>query len=197
MIDLPDYERATNAAYNVLKDYDGTFPEIKVFYFISKFSNIRICYYSYAAAKIGITHNDFTYKYASSEHGFTVADYDNNRFLIYYNNLKDRSTIKFTLAHELGHIVLGHKEDNEVANKEANCFARNFICPIPIIDGLSLETVSDYAKCFHISEPMAIACVGNRKSDEYYITKNNYNLIDEKLYCYMVGCTPAQLYGYA
>lgn len=39
--------------------------------------------------------------------------------------------------------------------------------------------------------------IGGKGSDEYYITARNYNLIDEKIYCYMVGCTPAELYGYA
>lgn len=197
MIEFPDYKRATNAAYDVLQYYDSTFPEIKVFCIIRKFTNIKICPYSNAAKKMKITHNEFTYQYASSEYGFTVADYYSNKFLIYCNDLKDDTTIKFTLAHELGHIVLGHTEDNEITNKEANCFARNLLCPIQIIDGFQLETVSDYIECFHISEPMAKASIGNKKSDEYYITAHNYDLIDEKIYCYMVGCTPEELYGYA
>lgn len=196
MIDYPDYKLATNAAYYVLQDYEGKLPEIDVFYILSKFKNIKLCSYSNAAKKMGVTHNEFTYEYASSEHGFTVADYNNNRYIIYYNDWKDETTIKFTLAHELGHIILQHKKDNQIAKKEADCFARNLIYPIPVSDGLSLKSVSDYAKCFHISEPMAIACIGNRKSDQHYITKNNYDLFDEKVYCYMSGCTPAELFGY-
>lgn len=196
MIEL-DYRSATNAAYNVLQYYDGTFPEIKIFCVIKKFSNIRICPYSIVAQRMRVSLKDFTYQYTSSEHGFTVADYRKNRFIIYYNDQKDGKTIKFTLAHELRHIILRHTDDNETANREANCFARNILCPIQIVDNLQLKTISDYIECFRISEPMARAAIGNKGSDEYYITARNYNLIDEKIYCYMVGCTPAELYGYA
>ncbi len=195
MIDFPNYERATNAAYYVLQDYDGKFPEIDIFHIINKFENIFLCSYSKFAEKLDATHNEFAYNFASSEHGFTIANYNKNKFIICYNNWKDETTIKFTLAHELGHVVLKHKADNQTARKEADCFARNLLCPIPVSDGFSLESVSDYAKCFNISEPMAIACIGNRRSDKYYITNNNYNSIDEKVYCYMSGYTPAELYG--
>lgn len=197
MIEFPDYRRATNAAYDVLQYYDGTFPEIKILTIIKRYPNIKICSYSCAAQKLNVSHSEFTYQYASSEQGFTVADRPNNRYIIYYNDFKDTTTTKFTLAHELGHIILGHTNDNEIADKEANCFARNLLCPIQIIIGFQLETVSDYTNCFHISEPMAVASICNKKSDEYYITKQNYDSIDEKVYCYMVGCTPAELYGYA
>lgn len=196
MTDCPDYKRATNAAYNVLQNYDGKFPEIDIFNILKMFNNVRLCSYSRAAEKIGITHNEFAYQYASSEHGFTAAKYSNNRFIIYYNDWKDETTVKFTFAHELGHIILRHTEDNHVSKKEADCFARNLLCPVPVSNGFNLETISDYAKCFRISEPMAAACIGNRKSDEYYITTHNYNLIDEKVYCYMADCTPMELYGY-
>ena len=175
MIEFPDYRRATNAAYDVLQYYDGTFPEIKILTIIKRYPNIKICSYSCAAQKLNVSHSEFTYPY----------------------DFKDTTTTKFTLAHELGHIILGHTNDNEIADKEANCFARNLLCPIQIIIGFQLETVSDYTNCFHISEPMAVASICNKKSDEYYITKQNYDSIDEKVYCYMVGCTPAELYGYA
>ena len=67
-----------------------------------------------------------------------------NRFIIYYNDDLSAHWIRFTLAHELGHIflehhqkagtdILGHtfipKEDYEEYEKEANVFARNLLSP--------------------------------------------------------------------
>lgn len=197
MIDFPNYERATNAAYIVLQNYNYVFPKIDVGYILSLHPNIKMCSYSKAAKKMGITHNEFTYYYASSEYGFTVADYNKNRFIIYYNDWKDEKTLRFTIVHELGHITLEHETDNETTNREANCFARNLLCPVQIVKEYQLSTAQDYMKCFDISEPMAKAAIGNFKSDMYYISNDLYNNINDKIYCYMTGCTLVELYGYA
>lgn len=197
MTDFPDYERATNAAYNVLQNYNYIFPKIDVYYILDKYKNIKLCTYSKAAKNLEVTHNIFAYDIASSEYGYTVAKCINNKFIIYYNNFKDETTIRFTLMHELAHIILQHTEDNDIANKEANCFARNILCPIQIIDEFKLSTVKDYVECFNISEPMAKAAIGHLKSDSYYISKDLYNRVNDNIYCYMTGCTLAELYGYA
>lgn len=197
MIDFPDYERATNAAYNVLQNYNYVFPKIDVGYIISIHSNVKMCSYSKVAKRLGITHNKFTYYYASSEYGFTVADYSKDRFIIYYNDWKDEKTLRFTIVHELGHIILKHKVDNETTNREANCFARNILCPVQIVKEYKLSTPHDYMECFGISEPMAEAAIGNFESDMYYISNDLYNNINDKIYCYMTGYTLSELYGYA
>ncbi len=196
MIDFPDYERATNAAYYVLRNYNYKFPEVDIRYILFTRPNIKICSYSTAAKRFGISHNGFTYNFASSEHGFTVADYDNDRFIIYYNDWKDDKTIRFTMAHELGHIVLRHHEDNDVENKEANCFARNILCPIQVVRDFHLLTPKDYVDCFSISMPMAKAAFANLSSDMHYIEKNLDEQVDENLYRYMAGYTDEYLYEY-
>ena len=82
--------------------------------------------------------------------GATIEN--NGRYLIVYNKnqaVKDR--IRFTLAHELGHIFHRHHQElgveilqrlwvekslYDVMEDEANCFARNLLCP-----ALSVQTV--------------------------------------------------------
>ncbi len=75
--------------------------------------------------------------------GATIAE--ERGFLIVYNDVQpSRERIYFTLAHELGHIFLGHHQElgtdrirrfwvekplYEVLEDEANCFARNLLCP--------------------------------------------------------------------
>lgn len=75
--------------------------------------------------------------------GATIAK--NGSYLIAYNkDVTPRERIRFTVAHELGHIFLHHLEElgvpilqrinvnkllYEVMEDEANCFARNLLCP--------------------------------------------------------------------
>lgn len=90
-----------------------------------------------------------------SSDGFTI--YDGINFIICYNKLR-KKRIKFTLAHELGHIILGHffqtpssilvPGENSDFEKEANIFSRCLNCPAPVLTALELlfglEAVKEY-----------------------------------------------------
>lgn len=179
----PDYGRATNSAYEFLISQNVDLPFIDVFELIMSLTNVKLHTYSECAAKCGCSTEYFKRHYASSEHGFTITD--GNKSIICYNELKDEKTIKFTIPHELGHIVLKHKEDDTVANKEADCFARNILCPIPIVDKYGLSTKTEYTHFFGISEIMAEPAILYYPNDSYYITESNYaklrNMIDARI----------------
>ena len=192
----PDYKYATNVAYDELSYYNGNFPQIDILELLAEAGDIVVKTYSQAARYLKCSHNEFAYNIAQSEFGFTVSDLKSGNHIIYYNDLKDEKTIRFTLAHELGHIRLEHKEDNEVADKEANCFARNILCPVQLVKGFNLATVEDYVECFGISVPMAEASLAHFKSDFYCITNRNYRIVDSKVYTYMTGYGLSELYGY-
>ncbi len=73
-----------------------------------------------------------------------------DRYLILYNEERtDHLRFRFTVAHELGHIFLGHHEEAGttgpisagstlygVMEREADCFARNLLCPAPAVKEL-------------------------------------------------------------
>lgn len=76
-----------------------------------------------------------------------------NRKTIFYNNDKVNSLrrIRFTLAHELGHIIL-------VTNNEdlADVFASNLLAPRPIVYALkNLRTADKIASFFNVSIAVA------------------------------------------
>lgn len=192
---LPDYSRATNAAYNVLRTYTGPYPQIDIFKVIADLPDVTAHTYSDVARKFGMTLHQFL-DIVSSEYGFTFYDQMSRRGIILFNDLKGECTIRFTVAHELGHIILGHTQDDDIARCEADCFARNFLCPVPLRNGFNLATVEDYCDCFNVSEPMAQVTLNLNKSDNYYITKSNYDNVDNNAYCYLSGFTLAELYGY-
>lgn len=194
MTDRANYKLASNAAYKVLENYNGNLPQIDVFKIIKSYKNIRLLTYSDAATKQRCDFSEFIQN-VPSFHGFTISDKHLNKHLIFYNESKNNTTIRFTLAHELGHIILQHDEDNAVSNKEANCFARNLLCPVPIAREFSLQTVKDYISCFEISEPMAEVSLDYKLVDFDNITQYNYQMIEDKLYEYFWGYTLPELYG--
>lgn len=80
----------------------------------------------------------------SSAQGTTMRNGQYNQFIIFYNDHKDKNINRFTIAHELGHILLGHFDEQSasilskteikpdlytVFENEANCFARNLLSP--------------------------------------------------------------------
>lgn len=181
MFSFPNYEYATNAAYDILQQYDGYFPQIDIYKIFDNMKNVKIYKYSEFSKRFNIKAYDFEHLIAPSEYGYTIFDKKKNKWLLHYNEIKSEETIRFTLAHELGHIVLNHTNDNEYNDREANCFARNILCPLPIRDMYNLKTPLDYCECFFISQPMAVATIANYKSDSYYISKYNYMVTQNKL----------------
>lgn len=133
MIDCPDYRRATNRAYTVLNDLHISKYPIDIYHIIDCYMNIRVIPYSLLCIRRGITWNALM-NLNVSEKGFIVKR--GELFLMFYNDTLDDEIIRFTLAHELGHYSLDHQEDNEATDKEANCFARNILSPVPIRDYL-------------------------------------------------------------
>ncbi|MCM1335737.1 MAG: ImmA/IrrE family metallo-endopeptidase [Bacteroides sp.] len=190
----PDYNLATNKAYETLKLYYGSFPKINVYEIIRSCPDIRLHPYTEVANRFNLSYFDFL-RHVESDHGFTIYNKTKNVWIICYNNFKDEYTLRFTLAHELGHVVLKHEEDNEIARCEADCFARNLLCPVPLREGLGIKTVSDYCNCFGISEHMASITKEYESNDSYYITKENYNMVNQNIYGYFLGYTPKYLYG--
>ncbi|MCM1062339.1 MAG: ImmA/IrrE family metallo-endopeptidase [Eubacterium sp.] len=190
----PNYSFATNAAYMVLKNYMGPYPQIDIFKVVSDLSNVSIHTYSETSKRFDMTISQFL-NVATSAHGYTVYNATSKKGTIYFNDLKDECTIRFTVAHELGHIILDHTQDNAVARSEANCFARNLLCPVPLRDGFHLKTVQDYCECFNISEYMAKITRDWYSNDNYYISKENYNFINDRSYVYISGYTLSELYG--
>lgn len=81
---------------------------------------------------------------------FTVQD-KNNNFLICFNSQNNRQRIRFSIAHEIGHIVLGHLYKNEKLEKEANMFAARILMPMILIKELDLTNSEELAKLCDVS----------------------------------------------
>ena len=84
-----------------------------------------------------------------SEDGFTMK-YD-GLWYIFYNDKKGYGRINNTLTHESGHIVLNHSSESDLAEAEANFFAKYAIAPPVLIHELGLKDYTEVYDRFDIS----------------------------------------------
>ncbi|WP_217596315.1 ImmA/IrrE family metallo-endopeptidase [Cohnella sp. GbtcB17] len=126
----------------------------------------------------------YRYSQLAELHGKTIQDIcdacqtedacalrDGDTFIIMYNDtIENPNRIRFTLMHEIGHILLGHlsdfgetqfnrgglsKSEYETLEREAHGFARNALAPPFIISQLTGKfnryVIDDISLCFMIS----------------------------------------------
>lgn len=102
----------------------------------------------------------------TDEDGISVMH--NNTPIIIVNSNKKVSTarMRFTIAHELGHIILGHVGKYELVNREpspsdnpieteANIFASRLLSPACVLWGCNVKTPEDIMKLCEISHQAA------------------------------------------
>ncbi len=174
MISTPDYYKATNMAYITLQALNITTLPITITSAITRFPYLRIVPYSKFCKFHKINWGEFMSTNVS-ERGFIYRE--GKKAIIYYNDREKTEIVRFTLAHELGHYMLRHVDENSATDKEANCFARNFLCPIPITDHLRLNTVEECCNVFDISPVAAEVVLDKRKLDRLNASNNAYQNI--------------------
>lgn len=90
-----------------------------------------------------------------SEDGFSVEK-NKGEWYIYYNDVKDYGRINNTIMHEVGHIILDHSEDSELAEKEVKFFAKYALTPPVLIHKLNLDCPEAISDIFEISYQAAL-----------------------------------------
>jgi Zn-dependent peptidase ImmA (M78 family) len=140
------YKNARNASWQCLIDYNiSSLPVIVTE--IAKKSNITV---------IDNSTVDFLSK---GQSGATI--YQDNHFYIVYKDSESSHRCRFTIAHELGHIFLGHLlvgvpkyrtfDINDDAESSANVFARDLLAPACVLHELGITAAKDIAKICNIS----------------------------------------------
>jgi Zn-dependent peptidase ImmA (M78 family) len=89
-----------------------------------------------------------------SEDGFCV--FRNNQWTIFYNDEKQYGRINNTMLHEIGHVILEHTEDSELAEKEVKFFAKYALVPPVLVHKLKIDTPEDIEEIFNVSYEAAI-----------------------------------------
>lgn len=98
---------------------------------------------------------------AQSEDGFCLLLEDGEKPLIYeqwyilYDDTMPVKRIRFTIMHEIGHIVLEHLETSDLAEAEANFFAKYSLAPPPLVNQVSPEDYLELGREFNLSNQCA------------------------------------------
>ncbi len=89
-----------------------------------------------------------------SEDGFSVLK--NEKWTIFYNDEKQYGRFNNTIVHEIGHIVLNHTEDSELAEKEVKFFAKYALVPPVLVHRLKIDNPEDIEQIFNVSYEAAV-----------------------------------------
>lgn len=143
------YKNARNASWQCLIDYKIDKLPINVVG-IAKQANIKII------------KNIDVGELQPSESGASILDGDGKQWYIIYDSENTIQRCRFTIAHELGHIFLGHELkkgyhartfniDKPNVEYEADVFASRLLSPACVLWGLNLHSAEEIAKVCNIS----------------------------------------------
>ncbi len=146
-MDYGKYKQARNASWQCIIDYKINSLPVKTSTIISQSENIKLC------------KNSLADMLPDGKSGMTV--YKNGVFYIVYNDLDSSARCRFSIAHEFGHIVLGHVMINtpsyqifSISNDEesaANVFARDLLAPACILHEIGALSVEQIKRVCDIS----------------------------------------------
>lgn len=146
-MDYGKYKNARNASWQCLLDYNINKLPVVVTDIIKKSDNISL------------VKNREVNVLSENVSGLTIVD--NNKFIIVYKDNESSKRCRFTIAHELGHIALGHLIVNHITYRtfaiqndnesSANVFARDLLAPACVLHELQVLTANEISKLCDIS----------------------------------------------
>ena len=143
------YKGVRNASWQAIIDYNVT--ELPVgLISIAKQANILI------------VKNSLAKRLKPNERGISIYD---GQWIIVYDDTQSSAVSRFTIAHEFGHIFLGHRlkngyyartfEKRNDEEQEADMFAARLLAPACVLWGLKLHTTDEISAECKISKSAA------------------------------------------
>jgi len=140
------YRKARDTSWLVLLDFEAKELPINI---------ARIA----KESKIKILKNIDTSELKNGELG--ISYYENNQWYIIYDDTMPKERIRFTVAHELGHIFLGHEligqhrrtfnPNKPQIETQADIFASRLLAPACVLWGLGVTTAEEIMNICGIS----------------------------------------------
>ena len=115
-----------------------------------------------------------------SKDGYTF--YENGSFSIFYNQDKPKTRQRFTISHEIGHIILYHhfyvptkiltnNKNKGIWEYQADTFAQNILFPIEWAENLKGQSIHNIAKFLGVSKEMVNVRYRNLSEDLYWLNE--------------------------
>lgn len=137
----PDYERSARMAYKTLLALGiDSFP-VDPLMVLSYCKHTAVHTYDEIIPMFGVSDPAYFRWYVMGDKDAITfrRDMDNGKIIyeMVYDSRVRPSRLRFTLAHELGHIILKHRQETVVQEREADTFAAHLLAPRPVFDLLS------------------------------------------------------------
>ena len=117
-----------------------------------KCNNVKIISYQKASQVLDLSIDEITLNHNLND-AFLVSGLHPEISFIFYNEDSNKSRIKHSLLHEIGHIKCGHKKHGDQEEVEAHFFASQANAPNAIIKAI-------HDRGYQIDVPLLIKCFG-------------------------------------
>lgn len=118
-----------------------------------------------------------------------LAVLSKSKFYIIYNEKDNLQERRFTVAHEIGHILLGHlfsnptsQQEKEIREQEADIFATFLLAPVCVIQALQLQAPEEIQLVCNIPYQYAQWCSEFIISDLSKFSAQKINDLENKIY---------------
>lgn len=132
----PDYDRAAEMAFRALIRMDSGELPVRPLSMLHRCRRTAVFTYEEAAERLNMPQEVFTRRCYGAD-AFTVRGGEGPCYVVCYRSGGNPARLNFTLAHELGHILLGHQENAVAEEAEADCFAQQLLCTAPVLRRLA------------------------------------------------------------
>lgn len=133
---IPDYARAARMAYKTILSLHIDRLPIDPLMILRHCRNTRIRTYDEVAPLFGVSDPSyFKYYVMADKEALTIRRERDGviHYELFYDAHGNYSRRRFTLAHELGHIVLKHTQEQPYEEKEADYYAAQLLAPHPLV----------------------------------------------------------------
>ena len=152
----PDYDRAATAACRVLVRLQVDSLPVRPLEMLRRCRDTFLCTFDQAADTLGLTGDELDRLSGGADAcTFREMHGGRERYVVCYRAGGNPARLNFTLAHELGHIVLRHRDTGPAAEAEADCFASHLLCPEVVLQAAACRSAEVLAQLCYISRTAA------------------------------------------
>lgn len=167
----PDYDRAANMAYRALLSLSITELPVRPLDILRLCKNTMVHTYDEIMPKFDMTDRWlFKLWYMENQDAVTVRRIFGDgtvRYELFYDSHAHPLRMRFTLSHELGHILLNHRDEADWEEKEADYFASQLLAPQSLFLPLNISgydmSAEGISSLFGISKAAAAVSLSGPK----------------------------------
>lgn len=191
---IPNYQHAAEMAYRTIVSLKISTLPIDPLMILKKCKNTSIYTFDEIMPRFGVR-DPYHFKFFNMEgsDAYTIQRKvgDKATYELYYDSNVMASRRRFTLAHELGHIVLNHSCEEAWEEKEANYYAAQLLAPRPVLTifsifGYDITDPKFVASAFKISKAAAEIAASPRSDIQM---TDLYKSVANQFIAYVKSCS--------